>query len=91
MTLPVAVYSENNKDQAWDRVSANFYLMGGLMSTCLAHKEGYISDIEKEDLMRFNIKMHRELHPKSGFYISDQVDKFKKVRKNFPDCYRELK
>ena len=91
LALPVSANPKTKEDQAWDRVTANFYLMGGLMSTCLAHKEGYISDIEKEDLMRFNIKMHRELHPKSGFYISDQVDKFKKVRKNFPDCYRELK
>ena len=91
IALPTAVNAEKKDNLAWDRVTANFYLMGGLMSTCLAHKEGYISDIEKEDLMRFNMKMHRELHPKGGFYISDQVDKFKKVRINFPDCYRELK
>ena len=91
IALPTAVNAEKKDNLAWDRVTANFYLMGGLMTTCFAHKEGYISDIEKEDLMRFNIKMHRELHPMGGFYISDQVDKFKKVRKAFPDCYRELK
>ena len=61
------------------------------MTTCFAHKSDLISDIEKEDLMRFNIGIHWELHPKSGFYVSDQVDKFKKVRKAFPECYRELK
>ena len=91
IALPTAVNAEKKDNLAWDRVTANFYLMGGLMTTCFAHKEGYISDIEKEDLMRFNIKMHRELHPMGGFYVSDQVDKFKKVRKAFPDCYRELK
>jgi len=91
IALPTAVNAEKKDNLAWDRVTANFYLMGGLMTTCFAHKEGYISDIEKEDLMRFNIKMHRELHPMGGFYVSDQVDKFKKVRINFPDCYRELK
>ena len=88
---PVSANPEKKDNLAWDRVTANFYLMGGLMTTCFAHKSGLISDIEKEDLMRFNIGMHRELHPKSGFYVSDQVDKFKKVRKAFPDCYRELK
>ena len=84
LIFPTSVNAEKKDNLAWDRVTANFYLMGGLMSTCLAHKEGYISDIEKEDLMRFNIKMHRELHPKSGFYISDQVDKFKKSQNKFP-------
>ena len=91
LALPTAVNAEKKDNLAWDRVTANFYLMGGLMTTCFAHKSGLISDIEKEDLMRFNIGMHRELHPKSGFYVSDQVDKFKKVRKAFPECYRELK
>ena len=88
---PVSANPEKKDNLAWDRVTANFYLMGGLMTTCFAHKEGYISDIEKEDLMRFNIKMHRELHEVSEYYIVDQVDKFKKVRKAFPDCYREVK
>ena len=90
-TIPNAVYSENNKNDAWNRATANFYLMGGLMTTCFAHKNGLISAVEKEDLMRFNIKMLRELHEISEYYIVDQVDKFKKVRKAFPDCYREVK
>ena len=91
IALPTSVNAEKKEDPAWNRVTANFYLMGGLMTTCFAHKEGYISDMEKEDLMRFNIGMHRELHEVGEFYVSDQVDKFKKVRKAFPDCYRELK
>ena len=91
LALPVGANTENKEDPAWNRVTANFYLMGGLMTTCFAHKNGLISDIEKEDLMRFNMKMHRELHEVDAFYVSDQVDKFKKVRKAFPDCYRELK
>ncbi len=91
LPLPLEANAENKEDPAWNRVTANFYLMGGLMTTCFAHKEGYISDIEKEDLMLFNIGMHRELHEVGEFYVSDQVDKFKKVRKAFPDCYRELK
>ena len=91
IALPFTVNAENKEDPAWNRVTANFYLMGGLMTTCFAHKNGLISDFEKEDLMRFNMKMHRELHEVDEFYVSDQVDKFKKVRKAFPDCYRELK
>ena len=75
LPLPLEANTENKEDPAWNRVTANFYLMGGLMTTCFAHKEGYISDIEKEDLMRFNIGMHRELHEVGEFYVSDQVDK----------------
>ena len=41
------------------------------MTTCFAHKNGLISAVEKEDLMRFNIKMHRELHEVSEYYIVD--------------------
>ena len=91
IALPFTVNAENKEDPAWNRVTANFYLMGGLMTTCFAYKNGLISAVEKEDLMRFNMKMHRELHEVDEFYVSDQVDKFKKVRKAFPDCYRELK
>ncbi len=91
LSFPVSANTEQKENPAWNRATANFYFMGGLMTTCFAHKNGWISDVEKEDLMLFNIGMHRELHEVSKFYVSDQVDKFKKVRKAFPDCYRELK
>ena len=47
--LTTTVNADKKDNLSWDRVTANFYLMGGLMSTCVAHKEVYISDIEKED------------------------------------------
>ena len=45
--------------------------MGGLMTTCFVHKEAYISDIEKEDLMHFIIGMHQELYKVGEFNVSD--------------------
>ena len=40
IALPNAVNAEKKEDPAWNRVTANFYLMGALMTTCFAYKEG---------------------------------------------------
>ena len=71
IALPTAVNAEKKEDPAWNRVTANFYIMGGLMTTCFVHKEAYISDIEKEDLMHFIIGMHQELYKVGEFNVSD--------------------
>ena len=56
LPLPLEANAENKEDPAWNRVTANFYLMGGLMTTCFAHKNGLISDIEKEDLIEIQYR-----------------------------------